>query len=191
MDDTDRSEEPNLNTGTPWSAGEDEDIRWGLEHNRSNEETADFLCRTRSEVRERVGEIAEADALGDPSLLDDRLPQHERTSLETCRDARAAMALICEAVEDCAPPGSVTREGYLTPEFTVEAKALVRAIYAIGGREANPSGDPCGDLAPGGFSNFEANRPPGRGGTRARSRDPDARDTHKNSDAALPRGFVG
>jgi hypothetical protein len=44
------------------------------------------------------------------------------------------MALIREAIEDCAPPGSVTREGYLTPEFTVEAEALVRGIYAIAGR---------------------------------------------------------
>jgi hypothetical protein len=49
----------------------------------------------------------------------------------TYRDARAAIALIREAVEDCAPPGSVTRAGYLTPEFTVEAEALVRGIYAI------------------------------------------------------------
>jgi hypothetical protein len=44
------------------------------------------------------------------------------------------MALIREAVEDCAPPDSVTREGYLTPEFTVQAEALVRGIYAIADR---------------------------------------------------------
>ena len=71
-------------------------------------------------------EIAEADAIGDPSLLRDGLTDRDRIALETYRDARAAMALIREAVEDCAPPGSVTREGYLTPEFTVEAEALVR-----------------------------------------------------------------
>ena len=41
------------------------------------------------------------------------------------------MALIREEVEDCGPPGSVPREGYLTPEFTVQAEALVRGIYAI------------------------------------------------------------
>jgi hypothetical protein len=35
MDDVDRSEEPNLNTGTPWSTWDDQDIRWGLDHNRS------------------------------------------------------------------------------------------------------------------------------------------------------------
>jgi hypothetical protein len=44
------------------------------------------------------------------------------------------LALIREAVEDCAPPGSVAGEGYLTPEFTVHAEALVRGIYAIAGR---------------------------------------------------------
>jgi hypothetical protein len=44
------------------------------------------------------------------------------------------MALIREAVEDCAPSGSVAREDYLTPEFTVHAEALVRGIYAIVGR---------------------------------------------------------
>ena len=58
------------------------------------------------------------------------------------------MALIREAVEDCAPPGSVTRQGDLTAEcsaslnsveaspqrFTEHAEALVRGIYAIAGR---------------------------------------------------------
>jgi hypothetical protein len=58
----------------------------------------------------------------------------DRTALETYRDARAAMALIREGVEECAPPGSVTREGYLTPEFTVQAEAVVRGVYAIADR---------------------------------------------------------
>ena len=129
----DESEEPNLNMGTPWSSWDDEDIRWGLDHNSSTEEIANFLCRTSSEVRQRIREIVEADAIGDPSLLSDRLTGSDRIAVETYRDARAAMALIREAVEDCAPPGSVTREGYLTPEFTVEAEALVRGIYAIAG----------------------------------------------------------
>src|SRR4051794_30663061 len=60
------------------------------------------------------------------SLLRDRLIDRDRVALETYRDARAALALIREAVEDCAPPGTVTREDYLTPEFTAEAEALVR-----------------------------------------------------------------
>jgi hypothetical protein len=67
-------------------------------------------------------------------LLRDRMTERERIALETYRDARAAMALIREAVEDCAPPGAVTREGYLTPEFTAEGEALVRGIYAIADR---------------------------------------------------------
>lgn len=113
MDSPDPSEKPNLNTGTPWTAGEDEDIRWGLDHNHSIEEIASFLCRMPSEVRRRIAEIAEADAIGDPSLLCDRMMDRDRIALETYRDARAAMALIREAVEDCAPPGSVAREGYL------------------------------------------------------------------------------
>jgi hypothetical protein len=134
MDDVVPSEEPNLNTGTPWSSWDDQDIRWGAEHNRSIEETANFLCRMPSEVRRRIEQIAEADAIGDPSLLSDGVTDRDRIALETYRDARAAMALIREAVEDCAPPGSVTREGYLTPEFTAQAEALVRGIYAIAGR---------------------------------------------------------
>lgn len=67
----------------------------------------------------------------DPSLLRDRLTPRKRLTLETYRDARAALALIREAVEDCAPPGSVPRDECLGPEFTVEAEALVRGIYAI------------------------------------------------------------
>jgi hypothetical protein len=50
------------------------------------------------------------------------LTDRDRIALETYRDARAAMALIREAVEDCAPPGSVMREGYLTREFTVKPR---------------------------------------------------------------------
>jgi hypothetical protein len=87
-----------------------------------------------SSRRRRIEQIAEADAIGDPSLLQDGLTDRDRIAVETYRDARAAMALIREAVEDCAPPGSVTREGYLTPEFTVQAEALVRGIYAIANR---------------------------------------------------------
>src|SRR5947209_19290543 len=71
MNDLDLSEKPNLNTGKPWGSGQDRDIRWGLDHNDPIEEIADFLCRTPSEVSRRIREIAEADAIGDPSLLSD------------------------------------------------------------------------------------------------------------------------
>jgi hypothetical protein len=67
IDAADRSEEPNLNTGTPWSAWDDDDIRRQLDHNTSIQEIADFLCRTPKEIRQRILEIAEADAIGDPS----------------------------------------------------------------------------------------------------------------------------
>jgi len=43
-------------------------------------------------------------------LLRDGFTDRERIALETYRDARAALALIREAIEDCAPPGSVLRE---------------------------------------------------------------------------------
>ena len=134
MDCPNPFEESNLNTGNPWSTWDDQDIRSALDRNRSIEEIANFLCRTPSEIRHRIEEIAEADAIGDPSLLSDRLTRRDSIALETYRDARAAMALIREAVEECAPPGSVPRADCLTPEFTVEAEALVRGIYAIAKR---------------------------------------------------------
>jgi hypothetical protein len=56
------------------------------------------------------GEIAEADPIGDPSLLSDRLTHRDRIALETYRDSRAALALIRDAVEECAPPGLVRPE---------------------------------------------------------------------------------
>ena len=123
----DHSEQPNLNTDTPWNEWDDRDIRWGLDHNRSIEETADFLCPTQSEVRQRITRSPRLMRLGDPSLLRDGMT-FKRIAIENCRDARAAMALIREAVEDCVPPGSVRRDDYLTPEFTVHAEALVRPL---------------------------------------------------------------
>ena len=111
----------------------------GARPGRSIEETANFLFRTPSEVHQRIREIAEADAVGDPSLLSDGLTLRDRLSLETYREARADVALIREVIEECAPPGSVAREEYLTPEFTVQAEALVRGIYAIAGRSRRTS----------------------------------------------------
>jgi hypothetical protein len=51
-------------------------------------------CRA-SSVKEVV---AEDEIGGDPSLLRDRLPHRDRVSLESYRDARAALALIREAI---------------------------------------------------------------------------------------------
>jgi hypothetical protein len=67
-------------------------------------------------------------------LLCDGLTYRDRIALETYRDARFSSRLSrssCSAVEDCAPPGSVTREDFLTAEFTLQVEALVRGIYAI------------------------------------------------------------
>jgi hypothetical protein len=58
MNGPDSSEQPNLNTGAPWSSWDDQDIRWGLDHDSSIEEMANLLCRTASEVRQRIEAIA-------------------------------------------------------------------------------------------------------------------------------------
>ena len=47
-----------------------------------------------------------------------------------------ALRLVREAVEDCAPPGAVPNDEYLTPEPWLEAEALVRGIYAIADGQA-------------------------------------------------------
>jgi hypothetical protein len=62
----------------------------------------------------------------------------ERTvSLKTYRalaaDARAALRMIREVVEQNAPPGSVPSEEYVEPPFTKEAEVLVKGILAIVG----------------------------------------------------------
>jgi hypothetical protein len=46
-------------------------------------------------------------------------------------DARAALRMIREVVEQHAPPGSVPSEEYVEPPFTKEAEALVKGILAI------------------------------------------------------------
>lgn len=46
-------------------------------------------------------------------------------------DARIALRMIREAVEQNAPPGSVPSEEYVEPPFTKEAEVLVKGILAI------------------------------------------------------------
>lgn len=46
-------------------------------------------------------------------------------------DARAALRMIREVVEQHAPPGSVQREEMVEPPFVKEAEVLVRGILAI------------------------------------------------------------
>jgi len=53
----DTIERPNLNTGLPWSGMSVWDLRFCVEAGCSLQETADFLCRTRQEVREKAMEL--------------------------------------------------------------------------------------------------------------------------------------
>ena len=46
-------------------------------------------------------------------------------------DARAALRMIREAVEQYAPPGSVPSEEMVEPPFVKEAEVLVKGILAI------------------------------------------------------------
>jgi hypothetical protein len=46
-------------------------------------------------------------------------------------DARAALRMIREVVEQHAPPGSVPREEMIEPPLVREAEALVEGILAI------------------------------------------------------------
>jgi hypothetical protein len=48
---------PNLNTGTPWSEIDLYDLAWAVRHGRSIEETADYLCRSITEVRTKAAEL--------------------------------------------------------------------------------------------------------------------------------------
>lgn len=50
---------------------------------------------------------------------------------DTRADARAALRMIREVVEQHAPPGSVPSEEHVEPPFVREAEALVRGVLAI------------------------------------------------------------
>jgi hypothetical protein len=47
-------DKPGLNSGQPWSAADDRDLRWGLDHGRSLDDTARFLSRSRPEILRRM-----------------------------------------------------------------------------------------------------------------------------------------
>jgi hypothetical protein len=51
------SEQPNLNTGTPWSKLAVRDLEHCLNRGDSVEEIADFLCRTPAEVQQKIDEL--------------------------------------------------------------------------------------------------------------------------------------
>jgi len=59
-------------------------------------------------------------------------------------DARAALRMIREVVEQNAPPGSVPAEEYVEPPFTKEAEALVEGSWQSLRRKAEANSQTCG-----------------------------------------------
>ncbi|MBV9829079.1 MAG: hypothetical protein JO001_25945 [Alphaproteobacteria bacterium] len=57
----------------------------------------------------------------------------ERAAVQNVREFREALKAIRDAVEELAPPGSVSNDEYLTPEPMLEAEAIIRGIRAIAG----------------------------------------------------------
>lgn len=54
-----------------------------------------------------------------------------RAAVENVREARQALAMIREALEEHCPPGSVKNSEYMEPPFMDEAFALVKAIDVL------------------------------------------------------------
>ena len=54
------------------------------------------------------------------------MPKSLKSNRKLAADARAALCMIREAVEQHAPPGSVPSEEYVEPPFTKEADVLVK-----------------------------------------------------------------
>jgi hypothetical protein len=65
-----------------------------------------------------------------PDFIDIAGPE-PTTRLPEMRNLSIVLQLVREAIEDCAPPGSLQCGEYMTPEPWLEAEALVRGIYAI------------------------------------------------------------
>jgi hypothetical protein len=55
--DLDNHDPPNMNTGEPWGYFDDRDLVWMLKRKDSIRSIADFLCRTRTEIRKRAQEL--------------------------------------------------------------------------------------------------------------------------------------
>jgi hypothetical protein len=65
-----------------------------------------------------------------PDFLDITRPD-PTGGLREMRNLSIVLELVREAIEDCAPPGSLRCGEYMMPEPWLEAEALVRGIYAI------------------------------------------------------------
>ena len=55
--DLDKHDPPDMNTGEPWGELGDQDLKWMLKRKASGRSMAEFLCRTRREVRKRAKEL--------------------------------------------------------------------------------------------------------------------------------------
>jgi hypothetical protein len=102
----------------------------GSNNDASIEEIANSLCRTPSEIRQRIEEIAEVDAIGHPSLLHDGLTHRDRIAPRNLSRRPRRHGLDPRGRRGLRAAGSVLSDAYTSPEFTVEAEALVRGIYA-------------------------------------------------------------
>jgi hypothetical protein len=54
---SERPSDGDLNTGEPWSASEERDIRYAIKRGHSVAKTAEFLCRMQKEVRDKAREM--------------------------------------------------------------------------------------------------------------------------------------
>ena len=59
----DKDDEPNLNTGTAWLEMDILDLANCVRLKQPTEEIADFLCRTRREIREKIAELQKSGEL--------------------------------------------------------------------------------------------------------------------------------
>ena len=78
MTEPDPDDPPNLNSDTPWSEIDVFDLANCIRLNQSVEEIADFLCRSRREVREK---IAELERTGELPRLVDKAAAHADTGI--------------------------------------------------------------------------------------------------------------
>jgi hypothetical protein len=68
MTQPDPDDPPNLNSGTPWAEVEVFDLANCIRLNQPIEEIANFLCRSRREVREKIAQLERSGEL--PRLVD-------------------------------------------------------------------------------------------------------------------------
>jgi hypothetical protein len=78
MRQTDPDDPPNLNSDPPWSEIDVFDLANCIRLNQSVEEIADFLCRSRREVREKIGQL---ERTGEFRQLVDKAAAHADTGI--------------------------------------------------------------------------------------------------------------